>query len=95
MNHIHPFTRLLAILFLVIPGIFSATGILFLKQIWFDYISTPNDGYSFPWVHFSCSLLMVISGISFIGGWIFYRDRKHNYVELRFRNSDSDPSFYT
>ncbi len=36
------------------------------------------------WVQFLLGLLLFIGGLSFIAGFIFYRDRKRNKVQERF-----------
>ncbi|RUS48089.1 DUF2627 domain-containing protein [Cohnella sp. AR92] len=82
-------SRLIAILMLVIPGLAAAYGFLLMKDALFDYfaqignveLQTPD----FAWLRFIFGFILFLVGVGFIGGWIFFRDRKHNYVASRFR----------
>ncbi|QMV44287.1 DUF2627 domain-containing protein [Cohnella cholangitidis] len=80
--------RLIAILLLVIPGLMAAYGFLLMKDALYDYFAqmgvdaiTPD----FAWVKFIGGAILFLIGVGFIGGWIFFRDRKHNYLSSRFR----------
>ena len=75
------FMRLIAVLLLVIPGFLATFGFLEMKDAVFASIG-PS---AFPLVTFLIGLLLFLIGIGFIGGWIFYRDRKRNYVAPRFK----------
>ncbi|GAC43708.1 DUF2627 domain-containing protein [Paenibacillus popilliae] len=81
--------RFFAILLLVIPGLLATFGFLTMKNVIFDYIADcGNDGLaapSFGWLPFLGGFIMFAIGVAFIGGWVFYRDRKRNYVASRFR----------
>lgn len=80
--------RLIAVLLLVIPGILACLGFLKMKNAVFQYFSEfGNDAIvpDFQWLMFLLGLVMFGIGVSFIGGWVFFRDRKHNYVASRFR----------
>ncbi|MBB6692938.1 DUF2627 domain-containing protein [Cohnella xylanilytica] len=82
-------SRLIAILLLVIPGLLAAYGFLLMKDALFDYFAqlgnvelpTPK----FAWLDFALGFVLFLVGVGFIGGWIFFRDRKHNYLSSRFR----------
>ncbi|MFC5701016.1 DUF2627 domain-containing protein [Cohnella faecalis] len=82
-------SRLIAVLLLVIPGIAAAYGFLLMKDAIFDYfadmgnVDLPNP--DFAWATFVIGFIVFLIGVGFIGGWIFYRDRKHNYLSSRFR----------
>ncbi|CAI6056030.1 DUF2627 domain-containing protein [Cohnella sp. JJ-181] len=82
-------SRLIAILLLVVPGIAAAYGFLLMKDALFDYfaqfgdVNLPNPDFDF--LHFLLGFVLFIVGVGFIAGWIFFRDRKHNYVSPRFR----------
>lgn len=82
-------SRLLAILLLVVPGIGAAYGFLLMKNSLFDYFAEMGDMAlqtpRFAWGSFIIGFLLFFAGISFIGGWIFFRDRKRNYLSPRFR----------
>lgn len=89
-------SRLIAITLLVIPGIGAAYGFLMMKDALFNYfadmgnvdLQTPR----FSWGLFIIGFLIFIAGVSFIGGWIFFRDRKRNYLSPRFRPKRPRPS---
>ncbi|MCC3373418.1 DUF2627 domain-containing protein [Cohnella sp. REN36] len=82
-------SRLIAVLLLVIPGVMAAYGFLLMKDALWDYfaqlgnVKLPNP--EFAWLHFVLGFVLFLIGVGFIGGWIFFRDRKHNYVSPRFR----------
>ncbi|WP_274364425.1 DUF2627 domain-containing protein [Paenibacillus thermotolerans] len=75
------FSRLIAVLLLVIPGWIATYGFLKMKDAVFHSFGPA----SFPWLSFLLGLVMFALGVAFIGGWIFYRDRKRNYVAPRFK----------
>lgn len=79
-------TRFIAILLLVIPGISATYGFLKMKNVLFAYFAELGQkNPSFDFLHFALGFLFFIFGVGFIGGWIFFRDRKRNYVAPRFR----------
>ncbi len=63
------------------------TGFLKMKDALFLYMSQHGDetlaAVSFDWLNFLVGLLLFAVGIGFLGGWIFFRDRKRNYVGPR------------
>jgi hypothetical protein len=75
------FSRFIAVLLLVIPGWMATYGFLLMKN---SVFASFGPG-SLPWLKFIGGLLLFAAGVAFIGGWIFYRDRKRNYVSPRFR----------
>lgn len=89
-------SRLIAVILLVIPGIGAAYGFLLMKNALFNYfadmgnvdLQTPR----FSWGLFILGFLIFIAGVSFIGGWIFFRDRKRNYLAPRFRPKRPRPA---
>jgi uncharacterized membrane protein len=82
-------SRLIAILLLVIPGIGAAYGFLLMKDALFLYFADMGNvelqNPDFAWGKFILGFILFIAGVSFIGGWIFFRDRKRNYLQPRFR----------
>lgn len=74
-------SRFIAVLLLVIPGWMATYGFLLMKNSVFESF---GPGV-FPWMKFIAGLLLFAVGVGFIGGWIFYRDRKRNYVSPRFK----------
>lgn len=85
-------SRFIAILMLVIPGIAAMTGFLKIKDALFDYMSKHGDDslakVTFDWLQFGFGLLLFAAGVGFLGGWIFFRDRKRNYFGPRFRKKE-------
>lgn len=75
------FGRFVAIMLLVIPGFAATYGFLAMKNAVFESFGPAP----FPWLKFAAGLILFILGISFVAGWIFYRDRKRNYVAPRFK----------
>ncbi|GAA0832914.1 DUF2627 domain-containing protein [Paenibacillus glucanolyticus] len=82
-------SRFIAILILVIPGFMAMKGFLMMKDAVFLYISVHGDDSvanpAFGWLPFLGGLALFVIGISFLGGWILFRDRKRNYVGPRFK----------
>lgn len=80
-------SRFIAILILVIPGIAAMIGFLKIKDALFDYMVQHGDDElvqtSFQWGEFLLGLLLFAVGISFLAGWIYFRDKKRNYVGPR------------
>lgn len=80
-------SRFIAVIILVIPGIAAMTGFLKMKDALFIYMSDHGDdtlsAVTFDWLNFTVGLLLFAVGIGFLGGWIFFRDRKRNYVGPR------------
>ncbi|MDU2240467.1 MAG: DUF2627 family protein [Paenibacillus sp.] len=86
-------SRFIAILLLVIPGITAMIGFLKIKDSLFDYMSAHGDDalsrVTFDWLNFGLGVVLFGAGAGFLGGWIFFRDRKRNYVGPRFRKKDA------
>lgn len=82
-------SRFIAILILVIPGLMAMKGFLLMKDAVFAYYSLHGDASvihpSFELGYFLLGLVLFLIGMSFLGGWILYRDRKRNYVGPRFK----------
>ncbi|CAH0118618.1 MULTISPECIES: DUF2627 domain-containing protein [unclassified Paenibacillus] len=87
-------SRFIAILLLVIPGIVAAYGFLLMKDSLFFYFAQHGDESAVPdfeWLKFLGGLVLFFGGVFFIGGWIFFRDRKRNYVAPRFKAKRTRP----
>ncbi|MCZ8520623.1 MULTISPECIES: DUF2627 family protein [Paenibacillus] len=80
-----PFYRFIAILMLVIPGLMATYGFLAIKDAWFAQFDAAAADPGILWGKLLFGLLLFAAGVAFIGGWIFFRDRKRNYVAPRFR----------
>lgn len=84
-------TRIIALIILIIPGVFAAYGVKLMRDMVFGILQPPIPGL---WLQFLIGLLLFIAGLSFIAGFILYRDRKKNKVQARFRtpsNHDKKP----
>jgi hypothetical protein len=80
--------RFAAVLLLALPGLAAAYGFLQMKDALFVYFSAFGDETLVPqlqWGKLIIGFILFASGIAFIGGWIFFRDRKRNYVAPRFK----------
>ncbi len=75
------FQRFVAVILLAIPGLAAAYGFLLMKNAIFDSLGPPT----FPWLSFAFGFILFGLGVGFIGGWIFFRDRKRNYLAPRFQ----------
>jgi hypothetical protein len=74
--------RIIALLILVIPGIFAALGIKLMRDMTFGILQPP---FPFLLLQFLVGLLFFIGGLGFVAGFIFYRDRKRNKVQTKFK----------
>ncbi|MNO50742.1 hypothetical protein D3C76_411250 [compost metagenome] len=87
-------SRFIAIIILVIPGILAMIGFLKMKDALFLFMSNHGDdsltSVTFDWFDFGVGLILFAIGIGFLGGWIFFRDRKRNYVGPRFRKKKTE-----
>lgn len=75
-------SRIIALIIMVIPGIIAALGIKLMRDIFFGLLHPPIPSLS---LQFLIGVIFFISGLGFIGGFIFRRDRKNNKVQQRFR----------
>jgi len=77
--------RIIALIILVIPGFMAALGIKLMRDMTFGILQKPIP---FLWLQFLLGLVFFISGLSFVAGFIFYRDRKRNKVQQRFQGKE-------
>ncbi|GGE37673.1 hypothetical protein GCM10011391_15630 [Pullulanibacillus camelliae] len=77
-------TRFIALIIILLPIAAAVIGVKLMRDTFFDIVHAP---FSHLWSQFIGGLLLFILGIAFVGGWIFYRDRKRNYVADRFHPS--------
>ncbi|WP_166239201.1 DUF2627 domain-containing protein [Paenibacillus turpanensis] len=73
--------RFIAVILLALPGLSAAYGFLLMKDAVFASFG-PN---TLPWLKLIIGFILFAIGVAFIAGWIFFRDRKRNYVAPRFR----------
>lgn len=81
-------SRMLAILMLVIPGFIATYGFIEVKDALFDYFASLGNediDSQMQWFKLIFGFICFLVGFAFIGGWIFFRDRKRNYVAPRFK----------
>ncbi|MDQ0337710.1 TRAP-type C4-dicarboxylate transport system permease small subunit [Caldalkalibacillus uzonensis] len=67
--------RLISVLILVIPGAIGVYGWTLMREAFFTNF-TPEG---FHWGMFMMGLVLFIFGVAFVGGFIFYRDKKRRY----------------
>jgi threonine/homoserine/homoserine lactone efflux protein len=77
--------RFIAVFFLIVPGFMATYGFLLMKNAFFAQFGPDELDPHFMWGKFIIGLVLFALGVSFIGGWILFRDRKHNYVAPRFK----------
>lgn len=77
--------RFIAIIMLLVPGLMATYGFLAMKDALFAKLGAAGGDPGFLWGKFLLGLVLFAAGTGFIGGWIFFRDRKRNYVAPRFR----------
>lgn len=74
--------RLMALIILIIPGFIAGFGFKQMRDMLFGIHNSP-----FPslWLQFIIGLVCFFAGLSFIAGFVLYRDRKKNKVQARFK----------
>ncbi|MFC7370460.1 DUF2627 domain-containing protein [Fictibacillus iocasae] len=77
--------RLLALLIMVIPGLLAVFGIKWMRDTLFGVLQTPFSNLPLQFIAGFFSLLI---GLAFVGGFIFYRDKKRSKVQPRFQNKN-------
>ncbi|MNW46166.1 hypothetical protein D3C74_234460 [compost metagenome] len=87
-------SRFIAIILLAIPGLLATIGFLKMKDAFFLFVSRHGDdsltSVTFDWLDFGIGFVLFAIGIGFLAGWIFFRDRKRNYVGPRFRTKTAE-----
>lgn len=73
--------RFIALMILVIPAIIAGLGIKLMRDTLFYILHSP---FPFLILQFISGLIFLLAGLAFIGGFIFYRDRKNGKVAPRF-----------
>lgn len=67
--------RSIAVMLLLIPGIFAALGIKLMRDALFSEYA---PFFMHASVQFLAGLILFAGGLAFVGGYIVYRDRKHH-----------------
>ncbi|HJV46498.1 MAG TPA: DUF2627 family protein [Bacillota bacterium] len=65
--------RLIAVLLIAIPGVFSAYGWSIMRDVIFDNFGTTEP---FHLLKFLIGFTLFICGVAFIGGFFVYKDKK-------------------
>lgn len=73
--------RLAAFIVLLVPGVFAASGIKFMRDALYGIIFFP---FIPGWLQFIIGLLMFTLGLAFFAGFLLHRDRKKGRVQERF-----------
>lgn len=69
--------RIIALMIMVTPGVIGAFGIKLMRDALFYEV------YPILWnagVQFIVGLILFVCGLTFIGGYIFHRDKKRNLL---------------
>ncbi|MCQ6273759.1 DUF2627 domain-containing protein [Bacillus sp. V3B] len=77
--------RIIALVILLIPGVFAALGVKLMRDMVFGILQNP---FPFLWLQFLTGLLMFLMGLWFVAGFIFHRDKKRKKVQSRFQTED-------
>ncbi|KAB2338457.1 DUF2627 domain-containing protein [Cytobacillus depressus] len=78
--------RIIALLIMLIPGMFAAYGIKLMRDMVFGILQSP---FPYLWLQFLSGLLFFLIGLGFIAGFILHRDRKRNKVQPRFQKQSA------
>ncbi|WP_102345655.1 DUF2627 domain-containing protein [Bacillus sp. Marseille-P3661] len=74
--------RIIALLIMVIPGIVAVYGFKLMRDTLFGI---SHSFIPYLWLQFFIGLFAFLLGLAFVTGFIFYRDRKRNKVQNRFK----------
>jgi hypothetical protein len=74
--------RFIALMILVIPGVIAGYGIKLMRDTIFQLLNSPFPNLT---LQFFSGLILFLVCLSFIGGFIFYRDRKNGKIAPRFQ----------
>ena len=74
--------RIIALIILVLPALLAVFGIKLMRDMVFGILHYPIPSL---FLQFVVGLLFLGIGLSFVAGFVFYRDRKRNKVQGRFQ----------
>lgn len=80
--------RFIALMIMIIPIIVAGYGIKQMRDTIFQISNSPYPNLT---LQFAAGFVFFLAGLSFIGGFIFYRDRKNGKIAPRFQKR-SKPS---
>lgn len=72
--------RVFAFFLAAIPISLSVIGVKLIRDSLFQIIYCP---FAFPWLQTIVGIVLFLLGLSFIGGFIYHRDKKRNKVTKR------------
>lgn len=75
--------RIIAVIIIFLPGVIGALGIKLMRDAFFSEV------YPFlinEVVQFIVGLIMFVGGLTFIGGFIYHRDKKRNLLKEQTKN---------
>jgi hypothetical protein len=75
-------SKYIALIILAVPGIAAVVGVKLIRDTLFNSVDAPLPSL---WLQFVLGCVLLVAGVAFIGGWIFYRDRKRHYVAKKYR----------
>lgn len=81
------FQRFIALVILLIPGAIGVYGVKLMRDALFTAFD-PELG--FQWTIMVLGIVFFIFGIAFVGGFIFYRDKKRRLLQPRFLDDLDD-----
>lgn len=73
------YLRIIAIFLLCIPGALGIWGWTIMRDVIFNAFA----GQGFAWLSFIGGLTLLTGSLAFLGGFIYHRDRKRNYIHPR------------
>lgn len=72
--------RLIALLFIIIPGLIAAYGWDLMRTSFVDSLAEQ----AFPYLKFFLGLLLFLAGLSYLAGYNFYKDKKRRYLKPKY-----------
>jgi TRAP-type C4-dicarboxylate transport system permease small subunit len=78
---------IVALLILLIPGFLAVYGWKLMRD---TIMNATLNAENINWLLFLLGLFFFVGGLAYVGGFIFYRDRKRKKVQPRFRNDIDD-----
>ena len=79
------YQRLFALLLLCIPGAIGIYGWTWMRDVFFDYMG----GEGFNILSFLGGLAMFLIALTFLGGFLYYRDEKKNLIQPKLRRKSA------
>ncbi len=80
--------RFIALTLLLIPVFVAGYGIKLMRDTMFQLLNPPYPTLS---LQFLIGFVLFVAGLSFIAGFIFYRDKKNGRIAPRFQKKKPKP----